>query len=63
MFLNLQGFKNPPYLFFLRAAPAAYGGSQAREQIGAVAASLCHSNARSELRLQPAPQLIAAPDL
>jgi len=35
------------------AAPAAYGGSQARGRIGAVAASLrqSHSNAGSELRL------------
>ena len=44
------------------AAPAAYGDSQAREQIGAVAASLCHSNVGSELRLQPTPQLMATPD-
>ena len=42
----------------------AYGGSQARGQIEAVAAGLHHghSNARSELRLQPIPQLIAMPD-
>ena len=35
------------------AAPAAYGGSQARGLIGAVATSLCqsHSNAGSEPRL------------
>ena len=35
------------------AAPAAYGGSQARGQIGAVATSLhqSHSNAGSEPRL------------
>ena len=46
------------------AAPAAYGGSQARGRIGAVAAGLCqsHSNAGSELRLQPTPQLTAMPD-
>ena len=46
------------------AAPAAYGGSQARGLIGAVAASLCqsHSNAGSEPRLQPTPQLTATPD-
>ena len=46
------------------AAPAAYGGSQARGRIGAVAASLrqSHSNAGSELRLQPTPQLTATPD-
>ena len=46
------------------AAPAAYGGSQARGQIGAVAASLrqSHSNAGSEPHLQPTPQLTATPD-
>ena len=40
---------------FSRAAPEAYGGSQARSRIGAVAAGLCysHSNMESELRLQP----------
>ena len=52
------------YLFFFflsfchfGAAPAAYGGSQARGQIGAVAASLhqSHSNAGSQPRLQPTP--------
>ena len=48
------------YLFifwvFFRAAPVAYGGSQARGWIGAVAASLLchsHSNPGSEPRLQP----------
>ncbi len=46
------------------AAPAAYGGSQARGQIGAAAPGLrqSHSNAGSELRLQPTPQLTATPD-
>ena len=46
------------------AAPTAYGGSQARGPIGAVATSLCqsHSNAGSEPRLQPTPQLTATPD-
>ena len=40
-----------------RATPAAYGGSQARSLIGAVATGLphSHSNSGSELRLQPAP--------
>ena len=40
------------------AAPAAYGGSQARGQIRAVAASLCHShsNPRSHQHLQPTPK-------
>ena len=46
------------------AAPAAYGGSQARGRIGAVAASLrqSHSNSGSEPRLQPIPQLTAMLD-
>ena len=49
---------------FFRATPVAYGGSQARGQIGAVDAGLCHShsNAVYELRLPPTPQLIAMPD-
>ena len=46
------------------AAPVAYGVSQARGRIGAVAASLhqSHSNSGSEPRLQPTPQLSATPD-
>ena len=42
----------------------AYGGSQARGQIGAVAAGLhqCHSNLGSKLHLLPTPQLMAMPD-
>ena len=42
------------------AAPAAYGGSQARGLIGAVAASQSQSqsNAGSEPRLRPTPQLM-----
>ena len=49
---------------FSRAAPTAYGRSQTRGLIGAVAASLCHShsNTGSELRLQPTPQLTAMPN-
>ena len=52
------------YLFVFRAAPMAYGGSQARGHIGATAASLFHSHrkARSEPCLQPTPQLMAMPD-
>ena len=53
------------FLFCLyRAALAAYGGSQARGRIRAVAAGLCHShsNARLEPRLQPTPQLTAKLD-
>ena len=42
----------------------AYGGSQARGLIGAVAASLrqSHSNVGSEPRLRPTPQLTATLD-
>ena len=52
------------FILLFRAAPAAYGISQARGWIGAAAASLyhSHSNNRSELRLQPTPQLTATPD-
>ena len=47
-----------------RAVPAAYGGSQARGLIGAVAPGPCqsHSNARSKPYLWPTPQLTAMPD-
>ena len=50
------------YFVFSRAAPVAYGDSQARGLIRAVAASLCHShsNATSKPGLQP--QLMATPD-
>ena len=50
--------------FSFRAAPAAYGGSQARGQVGATASGLhhSHSNGRSELHLRPTPQLIATLD-
>ena len=42
----------------------AYGISQARDQIGAVAPSLyhSHSNVGSELHLQRTPLLMATPD-
>jgi len=48
---------------FSRAASAAYGDSQARGPIEAVATGLCqsHSNAGSEPSLQPTPQLTATP--
>jgi len=48
---------------FSRAAPAAYGGSQARGPIGAVATGLrqTHSNEGSQPRLEPTPQLTATP--
>ena len=46
------------------ATPVAYGGSQARDLIGAVATGLhhSHSNAGSELRLRPTAQLTATLD-
>ena len=52
------------YSAFSRAAPMAYGGSQARDVIGAVAAGLrqSHSHARSQPRLRPTPQLTATLD-
>ena len=53
------------YIFgLLSAAPVAYGGSQPRDQIRALAASLhhSHSNTRSEPRLRPTPQLTAMPN-
>ena len=52
------------FVCFFRAAAMAYGDSQARGLIGAVASRLCHShsNARSEPRLQPTPQLMAMLD-
>ena len=48
---------------FSRAAPEAYGGSQDRGPIRAIAASLrqSHSNAGSQPRLRPT-QLTATPD-
>ena len=53
------------FFFFglFRAAPK-FGSSQARGQIGAVAADLyhSHSNSGSELCLWPIPQLIVTPD-
>ena len=54
------------YLFVLpfRAAPLAYGSSQARGRIRALAAGLprSHSNAGSEPHPQPTLQLTATPD-
>ena len=60
-----------PYFFFFgrlfaisRAASAAYGGSQARGLIGAIAAGLhqSHNHEGSEPCLQPTSQLVATPD-
>ena len=52
------------FFFHFRAAPAVYGGSQARGRIGAVDTSLHHShgNVGSEPRLRPTAQLTATPD-
>ena len=49
------------FLSFYRAVPTAYGDSQARGLIGAVAAGLHHSdsNTRSKPSLRPTPQLTA----
>ena len=51
------------FFAFSRVAPEAYGRSQARHLIGAVAASdsHTHSNTGSEPHLQPTPQLTATP--
>ena len=52
------------YFYFFWAAPAAYGGSQARGRIRDTAASLhhSHSNTRSKTNLWPTPQLMATLD-
>ena len=52
------------FFWLFRAAPAAYGGSQARGPSRAIASGLCHShsNAGSKPRLQPIPQLLATLD-
>ena len=49
---------------FSRAAPVAYGGSQARGPTGAVVRGLrqSHSNTGTEPHLRPTPQLMATPD-
>ena len=60
LFLPWQPWKPVLFFFFfglLRATSMVHGGSQARGQTGAVAAGLrpSHSNAGSELCLQPTP--------
>ena len=50
------------FLLF-RAACMAYGSSQARGQIRAIATSHSHSNTASRLHLQSIPQLMETPDL
>ena len=61
-FLNIFNFFILKNIF--RAAPVAYGGSQARGRVGATVAGLghSHSHARSKPHLQPPPQLMAMPD-
>ena len=68
--LKIQYYGPGAFFFFFLfaiswAAPSAYGGSQARGLIGAVATRLRHghSNAGSEPHLQPTPQLTATLDL
>ena len=55
MSVNCFLIESASFFFFPRTAPAASGGSQARGQIEAVAASLHHSNVGSEPHLQPTP--------
>ena len=57
LFLLLLGFFVLFCFCLFMAASVAYGGSQARGQIGAVATGLCHShsNAGSEPGLGPTP--------
>ena len=62
----VSGVQLSDSIFFFclfRATPIAYGGSQARGQIGAIADGPhhSHSNARSEPCLQLTPQLMVDP--
>ena len=52
------------FFFFVRAVLVAYGSCQARGQVRAAAASLCHShnNTISEMHLRPMQQLEATQD-
>jgi len=50
------------YFFFFSQLHSAYGSSQARSQIRAVAASLSHSHSGSVPHLQITLQLAAMPD-
>ena len=67
--IQVNTLNQSQFFFFLsfchfRAAPAAYGDSQARGLTRAVGAGLrqSHSNAESKPRLQPTPQFTAMPD-
>ena len=69
LWFHIHGFNQMFFFFFfflffgsfclIRATPAAYGDSQARGTIRAMAASLSHSNAWSKPCLWPTPQLMA----
>ena len=62
---EVMAFTSSSFLFFIfRATLVAYGDSQARGRIRATVAGLyySHSHIRSELCLQPTPQLTAMPD-
>ena len=66
-FVQFDSWSEEPEFFFFfpfRAAPPAFGSSQARGQIRATATGLhhSHSNSGSELYLRPIPQLRAVPD-
>ena len=50
------------FFWLFRAAPVAYGDSQARGLIGTAAANLHQSNAGSKPYLLPTPQLMATLD-
>ena len=52
------------YVGLFRATPSAYGSSQSKGGIGAIALSLLysHRNAGSELHLRPTPQLCVMSD-
>jgi len=52
------------FVYLSRAAPLAYGSSQAMGRLRTVATRLqhIHSNSGSQQHLQPAPQLTAIPD-
>ena len=60
-----EQLRSDSFFFFLlfKAAPEAYGSSQAGGPIGATAVGLCHSHStiRSEPCLQPTQQLMAMP--
>ena len=52
------------FFLLLRAAPVAYGSSQARDRIRTLTASLCqsHNNPSAKIHLPPTPQIMATPD-